>query len=123
MSETSNTFLSPENFHTMLDYLHDEIQQAETAEDISSLLTMVKTMMTETRPINAVQGLPNIRAEVTPHAFIADCNVSTSVPDCLVSTFYDLSDKMNQLQDEDPETFENASKALSWLANNDKCIN
>jgi len=123
MSKTNKTDISQRNIHTMLDYLHEEIVHAETVEDLTSLLTVIKAMMTEVRPINAVQGLPNIRAEVAPHASSGAWNVATTVPECLVSTFYDLSDKMNQLQCEDPETFHNASNALHWLANNDKCVN
>ncbi|HEY9080697.1 hypothetical protein [Magnetovibrio sp.] len=123
MSKTSQTHYSPENLHHMLDYLHEEIEQAETVEDLSSLLTVVKAMMTQVRPINAVQGLPNIRAEVTPSLISSDCNVATHVPESLVSTFYDLSNKMNQLQAEDPESFANASNALHWLANSDKSVN
>jgi len=120
MSKTSHTHDSSDNLHIMLDYLRDEIEHAETAEELSDVLTTIKAMLTETQPIQAVTGLPNIRAEVTPQT---TCNLATNVPESLVSTFYDLSDKMNQLQTEDPGTFDNTAKALHWLANNDKCMN
>lgn len=109
--------------NAMLDYLHDEATRAETPEDLADLLKVVKAMLSENAPVNAVQGLPNIRAEVMPYQPNGDANVTTKVPESLVTTFYDLSDKMNQLQDEDPETFANAANALHWIANNDKCVN
>lgn len=118
INETPNT-----NLNVMLDYLEEEVEQAESPEQIADVLKVIKTMLTEKQPINAVTGLPNIRAEVMLNTPSTDCNVATNVPDSLITTFYDLSDKMNQLQDEDPETFDNASKALNWLANNDKCMN
>jgi len=123
MSKTSHTHDSSDNLHIMLDYLRDEIEHAETAEEISDVLTTIKAVLTEAQPIQTVTGLPNIRAEVMLNTPSNDCNVATNVPDSLITTFYDLSDKMNQLQDEDPETFVNTSKALNWLANNDKCMN
>jgi len=111
------------NLNVMLAYLEEEVEQAESPEQIADVLKVIKTMLTETHPINTVMGLPNIRAEVMLNTPDQNCNVATKVPESLITTFYDLSDKMNQLQMEDPETFENASKALSWLANNDKCLN
>ncbi len=69
--------------------------------------------------MNAVYGLPHLRAELRSPSDAQACNVATNVPMSLVSTFYDLSDKMNNLQVEDPETFQNASKALHWLATGD----
>ena len=120
MFKTNKSDLSHENMHAMLDYLQGEIEQAETAEELSDVLNTIKTMLTETQTIQAVTGLPNIRAEVTPQT---TWNLATNVPESLVSTFYDLSDKMNMLQTEDPEMFDNAAKALHWLANNDKCVN
>jgi len=123
MSISDNNQPSHVNFHAMLDYIQEEVEQAESPEQIADVLKVIKTMLTESHPISTVTGLPNIRAEVMLNTPNPHCNVATKVPDCLITTFYDLSDKMNQLQDEDPETFENASKALSWLANNDKCIN
>jgi len=123
MSISDNNQPSQASFHAMLDYIQAEVEQAESPEQIADVLNVIKTMLTEKQPVSAVQGLPNIRAEVMLNTPGQNCNVATNVPDSLITTFYDLSDKMNQLQDEDPETFENASKALSWLANNDKCIN
>jgi hypothetical protein len=106
----------------MFQYLQEEAEQAETAEDVANLLQLMKAILSETAPVNTVRGLPHIRAEVTSVQGIPDCNVATTVPECLVSTFYDLSDKMNRLQAEDPDTFANASNALHWLANNEKCL-
>jgi len=114
---------SQENFHAMLDYIQGEVEQAETAEQIADVLKVIKAMLTDKHPVNAVKGLPNIRAEYMMNQPVQAWNVSTNVPESLISTFYDLSDKMNKLQNEDPETFHNASNALHWLANNDKCIN
>jgi len=123
MSIADNNQPSQVNFHAMLDYIQAEVEQAESPEQIADVLKVIKTMLTETQPISTVMGLPNIRAEVMLNTPDQNCNVATKVPESLITTFYDLSDKMNQLQTEDPETFENASKALSWLANNDKCLN
>jgi len=110
--------------NAMLEYLQDEAERVQTVDDFADLLQVAKAMLTECSPVNAVQGLPNIRAEVMPMGRSGqDVNFATWVPESLVSTFYDLSDRMNQLQVEDPETFDNAANALHWLANNDKCIN
>jgi len=114
---------SQENFHAMLDYIQCEVEQAESAEQIADVLKIIKAMLTDKHPVNAVKGLPNVRAEYMMNQPVQAWNVSTNVPESLISTFYDLSDKMNKLQNEDPETFHNASNALHWLANNDKCIN
>ena len=123
MSTPENNKPSQANFHAMLDYIQAEVEQAESPEEIADVLKVIKTMLTENQTISAVKGLPNIRAEVMLNTPSQNCNVATNVPDSLITTFYDLSDKMNQLQVEDPETFDNASKALNWLANNDKCMN
>jgi|GEM_PF-1556102 len=118
------TPLSSESVHAMLEYLHIEAEQAETVEDLASVLNVIKTLLSEAQPMHAVQGLPNIRAEVMPFGQSrGGYNFASNVPETLISTFYDLSDRMNQLQVEDPETFVNASNALHWLANNDKCVN
>ena len=108
--------LSPETLHAMLDYMQDEINNASSADEITAVLTLFKTMFSEPLTVNTVRGLPNIRAEVQTHN-PQSYNVATNVPPSLVSTFYTLSDKMNLLQCQDPETFNNASKALLWLAN------
>lgn len=109
--------------HAMINYLRDEAMRAKTPDDVTDLLKVIQAMLEENATFNTVQGLSHIRAEVMPCGPNGDVNVTTKVPESLVSTFYDLSDKMNQLQDEDPETFANASNALHWLANNDKCVN
>ncbi|MCW8915829.1 MAG: hypothetical protein OQK24_08240 [Magnetovibrio sp.] len=106
----------------MLSYIKEETQRAETIEEVSDILRLLETAISETPTVNTVHGLDNIRVEFTRPKGGSAPNLATTVPDCLVSTFYDLSDKMNQLQDEDPETFANASNALHWLANNDKVV-
>ncbi len=106
----------------MLSYIQEETQRAETIEEISDILRVLETALSEKPTINTVRGLDNIRVEFSHPEGASAPNLATTVPDCLVSTFYDLSDKMNQLQDEDPETFANASNALHWLANNDKVV-
>jgi len=111
------------NLNIMLAYLEEEVEQAENAEQIADVLRVIKAMLTDKHPVNAVKGLANIRAEFMMNTPVRGWNVATNVPESLISTFYDLSDKMNKLQDEDPETFHNASNALHWLANNDKCVN
>lgn len=116
--------LTSESVHAMLDYLQVEAEQAQTMEELSSVLNVIKTMLTEAQPMHVIQGLPNLRAEVMPFGQTSGrYNFASNVPETLISTFYDLSDRMNQLQHEDPETFANASNALHWLANNDKCVN
>lgn len=116
MGNKLQTNLSSATLHAMLDYLQEEIQLAETADDINAIFTMLKSMFTEPATLNTVHGLPHIRAEIRNMSNHSRYNVSTNVPRSLVATFYDLSDKMNLLQTRDPETFNNASKALNWLA-------
>lgn len=111
------------NLNIMLTYLEEEVEQAESPEQIADVLKVIRAMLADKHPVNAVKGLPYIRAEFMMNAPVRGCNVSTNVPESLISTFYDLSDKMNKLQNEDPETFHNAANALHWLANNDKSIN
>lgn len=120
MSVKAKKRLSSGTLCAVLDYLQEEAQQAETSEDINAILDVLRAVLTEPQTVNTVYGLPNIRAEIqgmAPSPIASPCNVSTNVPSSLVSTFYDLSCKMNQLHIEDPDTFENASKALHWLAN------
>jgi hypothetical protein len=113
MSHDFNRHISEDTMNHMLEYLHDEIRMAKSKEDICAILEIVKTMFSEPSTINTVKGLPSIRAEIRrPPSY----NVATNVPKSLVATFYELSETLNQLQDEDPESFRNASKALNWLA-------
>ncbi|MEG3617509.1 hypothetical protein V5T82_03480 [Magnetovibrio sp. PR-2] len=108
------------NLLGILAYIREEVERAETVGEINESLLLLETAMKESKSVSPIQGLPNINVEYTSTE--AQFNVATNVPDCLVSTFYDLSEKMNQLQVDDPETFSNASTALHWLANNDKVI-
>lgn len=118
-----STGASQEALHAMLDYLQRETQQAQTIEELSDVLDLASAIVAEMQTVDAVEGLDHIRVEYTPQDNKGrKVNVSTKVPESLVSTFYDLSDKMNQLHSNDPETFKNASTALHWLANNDKVV-
>lgn len=116
MDKKIKSDMSPETLYAMLDYLQDEVNSANSVDEITDVLTLFKTMFSEPLTVNTVRGLPNIRAEVRGRASANAYNVATNVPLSLVSTFYSLSDKMNKLQSDDPETFNNASKALHWLA-------
>lgn len=104
----------------LLSYIREEVEQAESVEDVDEVLLLLEAALKERKSVSPVKGLDHINVEYTTPA--QEFNVATNVPESLVSTFYDLSDKMNQLHVEDPETFTNASSALHWLANNDKVV-
>ena len=117
------TGTSKDALNAMLDYLHRETQQAKSIDELSDVLELASAIVTEIQTVEPVEGLPNVRVAYTPSsAQRDDANVTTNVPESLVSTFYDLSDKMNELQENDPETFKNAANALHWIANNDKIV-
>lgn len=102
--------------NAMLEYLEEETKHIETIEDLADVLQLVRSMLWETAPVNTVQGLPNIRAEVSPET---NNNVSVRVPSALVPTFYTLSKRLNQLRMQNPTSYANAAKALEWIANTD----
>lgn len=120
--------MTANNLNAVLEYLSDEVENAETKEDLNAVLEIARNLLTPNGLRNTVQGLAHIRAEVdataildktAPNAAAQDtyaCTLQLEVPQILSNTFQDLSDRMNQLQNEDPETFANATSALSWLA-------
>lgn len=113
--------MSNANIHAVLDYLTEEIKSAGSKEDLLSVLSLTRELF-ETPPMqNAVYGLENIRAEVDRKAIAHDqskleCTLQLEVPNILSETFQDLSKRMRELQSDDPETFINATSALTWLA-------
>lgn len=120
--------MTTDNLNAVLEYLSDEVENAETKDDLNAVLAIARDLLTPNGMHNTVQGLEHIRAEVdamailekaAPNAVAQDtyaCTLQLEVPHILSNTFQDLSDRMNQLQNEDPETFANATSALSWLA-------
>ena len=124
--------MSAESLHAVLDYLHEEVQCAETEEDLRAVMEIARDLFAPSRVQSAVRGLGHIRAEFVRQqnpgqagdeqdtAAAQDvyaCTVSLEVPTILSTMFHDLSERMNRLQCEDPETFANATSALQWLAN------
>lgn len=114
--------MSNESLHAMLDYLSDEIEMAESKEDLEVVMHLARQLFQPSSMQNTVRGLPHIRAEVDVEAITRTaskhaCTVHLEVPHILSSTFQDLSVRMSTLQNEDPDTFANATSALTWLAN------
>ena len=115
-------YMSSESIHAMLDYLSEEVECAESKEDIDSVLSLARELFRPSSMQNTVLGLDNIRAEVDTQAIQRaqsklECTVHLEVPQILSTTFEDLSQRMRVLQSEDPETFANATSAMTWLAN------
>lgn len=113
--------MSNANIHAVLDYLAEEIESAENKDDLLSVLSLTRELFLTSPMQNAVYGLENIRAEVDSKAIARDqsmlqCTVQLEVPHILSTTFQDLSKRMRELQSDDPETFANATSALTWLA-------
>lgn len=113
--------MSNANIHAVLDYLAEEIESAENKDDLLSVLSLTRELFLTPPMQNAVYGLENIRAEVDSKAIARDqsmlqCTVQLEVPHILSTTFQDLSKRMRELQSDDPETFANATSALTWLA-------
>ncbi|HEY9163659.1 MAG TPA: hypothetical protein VIN57_03525 [Magnetovibrio sp.] len=114
--------MTNESLHAMLDYLSDEIEVAESKEDLELVLKMARELFRPSSMQNTVRGLNHILAEVDTDAIARTaskhaCTVHLEVPHILSSTFQDLSERMNALQNDDPDTFANATSALTWLAN------
>lgn len=114
--------MSNASLHAMLDYLAEEVEGAESKEDLVSVLSLARELFHPSPMQNAVRGLNNIRAEVDHEAIARaqsklECTVHLEVPQILSTTFQDLSLRMRTLQSEDPDTFVNATSAMTWLAN------
>jgi hypothetical protein len=107
------------------------------------VLALVRELFNPNSLQNAVVGLNNIRAEIDCQAIAKanaaakrgktvqansipagptlagttrECTVQLDVPQILSSTFQQLSERMRTLQSDDPDTFANATSALTWLA-------
>ena len=106
----------------MIAYIRDEIHRAQDVSELEDIMVLMDTALRQYCVVSPVQGFKYIRVEYTPQLNRKGVNVATHVPESLVSIFYDLSIKMNQLQAEDPETYVNAVNALNWIARNDKHI-
>jgi len=120
--------MSNVNIHAVLDYLAEEIESAGSKEDLLSVLSLTREIFQTSPMQNAVYGLENIRAEVDSNAIARDlskleCTVQLDVPNILSTTFQDLSKRMRDLQSDDPETFVNATIALTWLAKDEISTN
>ena len=111
--------LSNATLNAMLDYLSQEIETAQTKEELQAVLSIAREMLAPPTQQNAVYGLQNIRAEVDRNAIARagqECVVQLHIPHSLSETFHNLSTRMRTLQNEDPDTFANATNALTWLA-------
>lgn len=132
MSHSIIDRMSEANVAAMLEYLTEQLEDAETKEDIQAVLELARQLLDPPALHNAVHGLEHIRAEYAPRPSSAAntepqiintdaANLSNvinlEVPHILTNTFKALSDRMNTLQARDPETFANATSALTWLAN------
>lgn len=114
--------ISPNALNAILDYLSAELEEAKTTSDLTQILDLAKTLLLKPPTQNAVVGLGGIRAEMDQSAMAEAqgknaCTVNLQVPSILSTAFEDLSVRMSHLQDRDPETFNNASNAMQWLAN------
>lgn len=134
--------MSDAGLDAVLEYMSDEVEAAETKEDLMYVLALARELINPNSMQNAVVGLNNIRADVDRHAIAnaksestgskqarskragptlarstQECTVQLDVPQILSSTFQQLSERMRTLQNDDPDTFANATSALTWLAN------
>lgn len=130
MSKSIIDTMSPGNAEAMLEYLFDQLDDAETKEDVHAVLELTRQLLEAPTTKSAVQGLDHVRVEYGPKAPPSSVAprvdfdvehlsnvVNLEVPQILTNTFQALSERMKTLQSQDPETFANASSALSWLAN------
>ena len=133
--------MSDAGLDAVLEYMSDEVEAAETKEDLMYVLALARELINPNSMQNAVVGLHNIRAEVDRHAIAnaetestgpkraiskrtqstlagakQECTVQLDIPQILSSTFQQLSERMRTLQNDDPDTFANATNALTWLA-------
>ena len=132
MSKSIIDGMNAGNAAAMLEYLTEQLEDAETKEDLQAVLEPARQLLQRPPMHQAVHGLAHVRAEYDvpqtdetrgiTHYTDADGNklsnvVNLEVPHILSSTFHALSERMNTLQTHDPDTFANASSALNWLAN------
>lgn len=140
--------MTPLSQNALLDYLSDEIEMAETKQDLLGVLDIMRDLLLpDTRHV-AVRGLPHIRADLDVSAYrqsaeapkaptrtqaqpqpqpqpqatlqAGACHVvKIEIPLILADTFQGLSKRLRDLQKDDPVTFANATSALIWLANGD----
>jgi len=114
--------------HAVLDYLSEEIEIAESKEDLEAVLKLAREMLAPSPMQNVIRGFEHLRAEIDPSAITRaqskmECTVQLAVPQILSETFQDLSTRMRTLQAEDPDTFANATSALTWLASGEISAN
>ena len=115
--------MSDANLDAMFEYLSEEIAAAKNKKDLDAILSLTRELFLPPPMQNAVRGLNNIRAEMGQRTAAKktkpriQCTVELEIPYILRATFNDLSARMRALQDADPETFSNATSALTWLAN------
>ena len=115
------TSISPNALNAILDYLSAELEEAKSTSDLTQILDLAKTLLLKPPTQNAVVGLAGIGAEMDTSAMAEAqgknaCTINLEVPSSLSTAFEDLSVRMSHLQDRDPETFNNASNAMQWLA-------
>ncbi|MEG3617511.1 hypothetical protein V5T82_03490 [Magnetovibrio sp. PR-2] len=108
-----------EQLFGLIAYVRHEIDRARNVKDLDDIILLLDLALKQHSTASPIQGLKHIQAEYPLHNIHRGVNVTTRVPKSLVSTFYDLSTKMNQLQYQNPELFANASTTLYWIANND----
>ena len=113
--------ISPNALNAILDYLSAELEDARTTSDLAQIMDLAKTLLLKPPTQNAVVGLGGIRADMDTSAMSEvqgkkACTINLQVPSSLCTAFEDLSVRMSNLQDRDPETFNNASNAMQWLA-------
>lgn len=116
---------SLDNLDVLLTYLADEIEGAQSREDLEDVFSVVKGLFTPSSLQNTVLGLDHIRAEVDREAIARVSGINTravelEVPEVLAEAFQDLAQHMRALQNDDTEAFGNASRALHWLASGDR---
>lgn len=134
MSKSIIDGMSAANIEAMFEYLTEQLEVAETKEDLHAIFELARQLLDTPSAFSAVQGLDHIRAEfgpapqppthgearTAPHDPAKLSNViNLEVPHILTNTFKALSDRMKTLQEQDPDTFANATSALSWLAEGD----
>lgn len=132
MSKSIIDDMNANNLEATLEYLFEQLENADTKQDVHAVLELARQLLERPTTHKAVHGLQNVRVEYDlpssrPHTndlHMIDADedklsnvVNLEVPHILTHTFQALSERMKALQNQDPDTFANASSALSWLAN------